>query len=110
MSAGTIETFCYSKNTSKDHLLYDLVGYYIQWIQRTHNYLLIFNKRQNLAWTELKAFADDKFHVDKLVSSDLDRVENTVGKGENAGCQHFLLFQRCFQKASSPGLGKPSIV
>ena len=25
-------------------------------------------------------------------------VENIVGKGENAGYQHFLLFPRCFQK------------
>ena len=29
-----------------------------------------------------------------------DRVENIVGKGENAGCQHFLLFPQCFQKSS----------
>ena len=28
-----------------------------------------------------------------------NRVEN-VGKGENAGYQHFLLFPHCFQKAS----------
>ena len=27
-----------------------------------------------------------------------DRVENIVGKGENAGYQHFLLFPQCFQK------------
>ena len=28
-----------------------------------------------------------------------DRVEGIVGKGENAGYRHFLLFQQCFQKA-----------
>ena len=27
------------------------------------------------------------------------RVEKVVGKGENAGYQHFLLFPQCFQKA-----------
>ena len=27
-------------------------------------------------------------------------VENNVGKGENAGYQHFLLFPQCFHKAS----------
>ena len=27
------------------------------------------------------------------------RAENTVGKRENAGYQHFLLFPQCFQKA-----------
>ena len=26
------------------------------------------------------------------------RVENTVGKGEIAGYEHFLLFPQCFQK------------
>ena len=34
----------------------------------------------------------------------LRRVENIVGKGENAGYQHFLLFPQCFQKASLSGL------
>ena len=34
-----------------------------------------------------------------------DRVENTVGKGENAGYQHFLFFPQCFQSASFSGLG-----
>ena len=29
-----------------------------------------------------------------------DRVENSVGKEENAGYQDFLLFPQCFQKAS----------
>ena len=28
------------------------------------------------------------------------RVENNVGKGENASYQHFLLFLQCFQKTS----------
>ena len=28
-----------------------------------------------------------------------DREENIVGKGENAGYQHFLLFPQCFSKA-----------
>ena len=32
----------------------------------------------------------------------LERVENIVGKGENAGYQHFLLFQQCFQNLSFP--------
>ena len=29
----------------------------------------------------------------------LNGVENTAGKGENAGNQHFLLFPQCFQKS-----------
>ena len=39
-----------------------------------------------------------------------ESVENTVGKGENAGYQHFLLFPQCFQKASFYGSLKVVIV
>ena len=39
-----------------------------------------------------------------------DRVENIVGKGENAGNQHFLLFPQCFQKASFLGSLEVGIV
>ena len=31
----------------------------------------------------------------------LDRGENIVEKGENAGKQHFLLYPQCFRKPSS---------
>ena len=36
----------------------------------------------------------------------VNRVENIVGKGENAGYQHFLLFPQWFQKASFLGVVK----
>ena len=42
--------------------------------------------------SKLKAFADDKIDVVEMMISLLDRVENTAGKRENAGYQHFLLF------------------
>ena len=41
---------------------------------------------------------------------DIERVENSVGKGENAGYQHFLLFPLCFQTASFSKLLKVGIV
>ena len=41
---------------------------------------------------------------------DFDRVENIVGKGENAGYQHFLLFPQCFHKAFYSGALKVGIV
>ena len=40
----------------------------------------------------------------------LDRVENIVGKEENAGYQHFLLFPQCFQKPFFSGSVKVGIV
>ena len=36
----------------------------------------------------------------RIIVSVFDQVENIVGKGENAGFQHFLLFPQCFQKAT----------
>ena len=53
-----------------------------------------------LVWTKFKAFADDNSYVSKMVISIFDRVEYTVGKGENADYLHFLLFLQCYQKAS----------
>ena len=50
--------------------------------------------------TKLKAFADDKLNIVKMTIFLFYGVENTVGKGENAGCQHFLPFQQCFPKPS----------
>ena len=49
--------------------------------------------------TKLNAFADDKINTGQMLISVFDRVEN-VGKGENAGYQHFLLFPQCFHKTS----------
>ena len=39
--------------------------------------------------TKLKAFADDKLNVTKIVIPVFDRVENTVGKGEIACTNNF---------------------
>ena len=69
-----------------------------------------FTKQQILDWTKFKVFADNKYNVAKIMISVLDRVENSVRKGENAGYQHFLLFPQCFQKPSFSRLLKVGIV
>ena len=51
----------------------------------------------------MKVFGDDNINVAEKLKVGLGRVENIVGKGENAGYQHFLLFPQCFQKASYTG-------
>ena len=56
------------------------------------------NKR-NLARTKLKAFADDMFNVARLMIFVFDRVENIVGKGENADLSAFSPFPIMFSKA-----------
>ena len=67
-------------------------------------YIRIFNTLQNnkiLDWSKLKAFANNNLDVSKKMISVYDRVESIVGKRENAGNQHFLLFPQCCPKASS---------
>ena len=52
---------------------------------------------------KLKAFADDELNVAKTTIFLFDRAENTVGKEENAGYQHFLLFPQCFRAENTVG-------
>ena len=66
--------------------------------------ITLYENDKTLEVTKLKAFADDKIHVAQMMISVFDRVENIVGKRENAGYQHFLLFPQCFRKASFLGL------
>ena len=60
--------------------------------------------------SKLKALADDKINVTEKMIFALGRVENIVGREENAGYQHFRLFPQCFQKATFLGLLKVGIV
>ena len=74
---------------------------------------LTFNSLPNdkiLDHSKLKAFADDEINVNEKLKFALGRVENIVGKGENAAYQHFLLFPQCFQKLSLSGSLKVGIV
>ena len=73
-------------------------------------YNLTFYQTTKLSWSKSKASADKKINVTYKLKFDLEREENNVGKGANAGCQHFLLFPRCFQKFSFSGLLKVGIV
>ena len=57
---------------------------------------------KNLPPSKFKAFADDKVNVTKNINFVFHRIGNIVGKGENAGYQHFLFSQQCFQKAFCP--------
>ena len=83
-----------------------------------------------LELSKLKAFADDDLTHYKTTNFRLfqtervcrqfqfeengrklsKQVENTVGKGEIARCEQFLLFPQSFQKACFPGASKGVIV
>ena len=58
----------------------------------------------------MKEFADDNFKFDENGRKLSKQVENTVGKGEIARYEQFLLFPQCFQKACFPGASKGVIV
>ena len=58
----------------------------------------------------MKEFADDNFKFDKNGRKSSKQVENTVGKGEIACHEQFLLFPQCFQKACFEGASKTVIV
>ena len=85
-------------------------GLYFNWTQ----ILLFSNARHTsinslpndkiLAWFKLKAFVENNIYVTEKLKFALGWVENIMGKGENAGFQHFLLFLLCFQKAFPAGL------
>ena len=73
----------------------------------------IINSLQNdkiLHKSKLSAFADDKIKVAEYLKFVFGRIQNIVGKGENAGFQDFLLFPQCFQEASFSGSLKVGIV
>ena len=58
----------------------------------------LFPKLQILDSSKLKEFADDYFKFDENDRKFLKRVENTVGKGEIARYEQFLLFHSVFKR------------
>ena len=69
-----------------------------------------FPKRQILDSSELKEFADDNFKFVENGRKLSKQVENTVGKGEIARYEQFLLFPQCFQKTCTADSYKPGLV
>ena len=60
-----------------------------------------FPKRQILDSSKLEDFANDNFKFDENGRKFSKRVEYTVGKGEIARYQQFLLFPQCFPRNST---------
>ena len=60
--------------------------------------------------SKLKQSVNDNFEFDENSRKLSKRVENTVGKGEIARYEQFLLFPQCFQKACFLGASKGVIV
>ena len=66
--------------------------------------------QQTLDSSKLKEFADDNLKFDENGRKLSKQVENTLGKGEIAHYEHFLLFPQYFQKACFPEASKGVIV
>ena len=60
--------------------------------------------------SKLKALGDDKINVTEKLKFLFARIEINVGKGENTGNQHFLVFLIMFSNPSFSGLLKVGIV
>ena len=58
----------------------------------------------------MKDLADDNLKFEESGRKLFKPVENTVGKGEIARYEQFLLFPQCFQKVCCPGASKDVIV
>ena len=58
----------------------------------------------------IERMCTDIFNIATFIISVLYGVEKIVGKGENAGYQHFLVFPQCFLKLSLSGSLKVRIV
>ena len=56
------------------------------------------SQTKNFRLFRIKEFADDNFNLDENGEKFSKRTENTVGKGEIAHRELFLLFLLCFQK------------
>ena len=75
-------------------LEFEQIQYFVVWCIAVNP----FPKRQILDSSKLKDFADENFIVDENGGKFFKRIENTVGKGEIARYEQFLLFTQCFQK------------
>ena len=62
--------------------------------------LTLSQKKQILTSSKLKEFADNNFLFYEN-GRKFSVLENTVGKGEIARYEQFLLFLQCFQKTST---------
>ena len=64
-------------------------------------YLTLYQKCQNFQLVQIESICRRQNNCDSSIEYFfLAWRENIMGKGENAGYQHFLLFPQCFQKAS----------
>ena len=61
------------------------------------DYSTLYQTTKILDWSKFKAFTEkQKLNATEILKFVLGWVENTVGRGQNDGNQHFFLFSQCF--------------
>ena len=60
-----------------------------------------FTKQQNFRPAHIESIDRRQIKCNSIHGCEFDTVENIMGKEENAGFQHYLLFPQCFQKSCS---------
>ena len=86
---------------SSNHFLFSSLSeglFQLILFQNKNFFPLLFTRRQILDSFKPKEFVEDNFKVDENGRKFSKREENTVGKGEIARNEQFLLFPQCFQK------------
>ena len=97
--------FIFDRVEGEDHL--QSIGFCYQ-IGLIH--YLSLSQTTNSDSSKLKELADDNFKVDENGRMFYKCVENTVGKGEIALYEQFLLFPQCFQKTCTANTQEPGFV
>ena len=65
-----------------------------------------FTRQQNFSFAQIERICRRQNISQNIKKIILRRAQSIVGIGENAGYQHFLLFQQCFEKLSPTGCQK----
>ena len=87
------------------HVEYNHIPFTIQYQPFTHYQMTNF-----ILFQTERIYTDNNFKFDENGSKLSKWVENTVGQGEIACYEQFLIFPQCFQKACFPGASKGVIV
>ena len=77
---------------------------YVSWYPLTHY------QTTNFRLVQTERVCRRQFQIWRKWQKVIKTVENTVGKGEIACYEQFLLFPQCFQKACFPGASKGVVV
>ena len=102
-----LSIFCISKDISTSWIsqLFDqnlfhasIIRRFVPWYKASKRCINSLPNNKILEGSNLKAFADNKIKLDKMLIVVFEGIENIVGKGENASLPGFSPFPTIFSK------------